>query len=104
MVLKKGKKENSTLFIDASQEFVKITNSNKLANANISRIIELFTDRKDVEYIAKLVGNDKISEQDYNLSVSTYVQQEDMAEVIDIVKLNSQIELIVEKATICGTK
>lgn len=100
MVLKKGKKENSMLFIDASQEFVKITNSNKLTNANIFRIIKLFTDRKDVEYIAKLVGNDEISEKDYNLSVTTYVEQEDTREVIDIDVLNQEIERIVSRSDV----
>lgn len=56
MVLKKSKRENSTLFIDASREFVKVTNSNKLTQANIDKIVGIYTDRIDVEYTAKLVS------------------------------------------------
>jgi type I restriction enzyme M protein len=95
MVLKKAKKDNSTLFIDASKECVKITNNNKLTPENIEHIVQLFSDRKDVQYQCKLVGNDTIAEGDYNLSVSTYVEQEDTREKVDIVELNARIEQIV---------
>ena len=95
MVLKKSKSENSTLFIDASREFVKVTNSNKLTQDNIDKIVGIYTDRVDVEYTAKLVPNGDIAEQGYNLSVSTYVEQEDTREVIDIKTLNAEIERIV---------
>lgn len=100
MVLKKNKSENSTLFIDASKECVKVTNSNKLTDGedgNIEHIINAFKARTDVEYFARLVPNAKIAEQDYNLTVSTYVEQEDTREVIDIVKLNAEIEQIVAR-------
>lgn len=95
MVLKKNKSENSTLFIDASKECVKVTNNNKLTEENISRIVETFTSRRDSDYFACVVPNDKIAENDYNLSVSTYVEQEDTREAIDIVKLNAEISEIV---------
>lgn len=95
MVLKKAKKDNSTLFIDASKECVKITNNNKLTPENIGHIVQMFADRKDVQYQCKLVGNDIIAEGDYNLSVSTYVEQEDTREKVDIVELNARIEQIV---------
>jgi len=98
MVLKKSKSENSTLFIDASREFVKVTNSNKLTThegGNVDTIVGLYTNRDDVEYTAKLVPNAEIAEQDYNLSVSTYVTPEDKREVVDILKLNAEIEEIV---------
>jgi type I restriction enzyme M protein len=95
MVLKKAKKDNSTLFIDASKECVKITNNNKLTPENIAHIVQLFSDRKDVQYQCRLVGNDTIAEGDYNLSVSTYVEQEDTREKVDIVELNARIEQIV---------
>jgi type I restriction enzyme M protein len=98
MVLKRGKRENATLFIDASREFVKVTNSNKLTDANITTILTAYTDRTDVPYFARLVPNDKIAERSYNLSVSTYVEQEDKREVIDIVELNSEIERIVSRS------
>ena len=97
MVLKKSKKDNSILFIDASKECVKVTNNNKLSDENIEHIIKIFTDRKDIDYVAKLVPNTEIGENDYNLSVSTYVEKEDTREKIDIVELNKQIEEIVAR-------
>ena len=97
MVLKKNKKDNSILFIDASKEFVKVTNNNKLTDENIENIVKIFTDRKDIDYVAKLVSNSEIEDNDYNLSVSTFVEKEDTREKIDIVELNKQIEEIVAK-------
>ena len=97
MVLKKSKADNSTLFIDASNECVKVTNNNKLTAANIESIVKIFSDRKDVDHVAKLVPNSAIAEQDYNLSVSSYVEKEDKREVIDIKKLNADIEKIVAR-------
>jgi type I restriction enzyme M protein len=100
MVLKKSKSENSTLFIDASKEFVKVTNNNKLTQENIETILNAFKERKDIEHFARLVPNSKIAEEDYNLSVSTYVEQEDTREKIDIVALNAEIEKIVAREQI----
>ena len=97
MVLKKSKKDNSTLFIDASKECVKVTNNNKLTDENINNIVEIFTNREDKEYAAKLVFNKEIAENDYNLSVSTYVEKEDTREKIDVDDLNKKIDEIVEK-------
>ncbi|WP_202623736.1 type I restriction-modification system subunit M [Sporotomaculum syntrophicum] len=97
MVLKKSKPENSTLFIDASKEFVKVTNNNKLTQENIATILNAFKDRKDIKHFSRLVPNSEIAEQDYNLSVSTYVEQEDTREKIDIVALNAEIEKIVAR-------
>lgn len=97
MVLKKSKKDNNILFIDASKECVKVTNNNKLTDENIDNIIKIFTDRKDKDYVAKLVSNTEIGENDYNLSVSTYVEKEDTREKIDIIELNKQIEEIVAR-------
>ena len=100
MVLKKSKAENKTLFIDASKEFVKVTNSNKLTEENILKIVAVFTDRTDTQYFCRLVPNDEIAENDYNLSVSTYVEQEDTREVIDIAVLNAQIAEIVKRENV----
>ena len=97
MVLKKSKSDNNTLFIDASKECIKVTNNNKLTPDNIASILKSFTARKDIDYVSKLVSNDEIAKQDYNLSVSTYVEKEDTREVIDIVKLNADIEKIVAR-------
>lgn len=96
MVLKRNKNDNSILFIDASKEFVKVTNSNKLTPKNIKIIFDSYMSRENVEYFAQLVPNSKIAE-DYNLSVSTYVEQKDTREVVDIIKLNAKIEEIVAR-------
>lgn len=100
MVLKRGKRENSTLFIDASGEFVKVTNSNKLTDANIKTILSAYTDRIDVQHFAQLVPNDTITERNYNLSVSTYVEQEDTRDIVDIRALNAEIERIVSRSNV----
>ena len=97
MVLKKSKKDNSTLFIDASKQCIKVSNNNQLTEKNIANIVKIFEDREDVEYTAKLVSNKEIEENDYNLSVSTYVEQEDTREHIDIDVLNKEIDEIVER-------
>ena len=100
MVLKKSKKDNSTLFIDATKECVKITNNNKLTDENIKNIVKIFTDRKDIDYVSKLVSNKEIAENDYNLSVSTYVEKEDIKEKIDIDVLNKEIDEIVARENV----
>ena len=97
MVLKRSKADNNTLFIDASNECVKVTNNNKLTESNIARIEEEFVSRVDVEYFSRSVPYKEIAENDYNLSVSTYVEAEDTREKIDIVKLNAEIEEIVAR-------
>lgn len=97
MVLRKGKADNKTLFIDASREFVKVTNSNKLSPENIEHILNLYRSRKNKKYTAALVSNNEIAKQNYNLSVSTYVEPEDTREVVDIVKLNAEIKKIVAR-------
>jgi type I restriction enzyme M protein len=100
MVLKKSKSTNSTLFIDASREFVKITNNNKLTATNIEKIVGTYIDWVTVPYLAKLVPNGDIAAQNYNLSVTTYVEQEDTREVIDITVLNAEIERIVARTDV----
>ena len=97
MVLKRSKADNNTLFIDASNECVKVTNNNKLTEENIARIVEKFVSRANVEYFSRSVPYKEIAENDYNLSVSTYLEAEDTREVIDIVKLNAEIEEIVAR-------
>lgn len=98
MVLKKSKMENNILFIDASNEYIKVTNNNKLSAKNIENILHIFIERKDIQHIAKVVKNEDIGkEQNYNLSVSTYVEKEDTREKIDITILNKEIAEIVAK-------
>lgn len=97
MVLKKSKTDNSVLFIDASNEFEKVTNNNKLTPENIEKIVNEFVSRADVEFFSRSVPYSEIQENDFNLSVSTYVEKEDKREAIDIVKLNAEIREIVAR-------
>ena len=97
MVLKKNKPDNRVLFIDASKECIKVTNSNKLTEDNIAAIVDEFTTRAEKQYFAHLAEYSEIVENEYNLSVSTYVEAEDTREKIDIVKLNAEIAQIVAR-------
>ncbi|MCG2808318.1 MAG: type I restriction-modification system subunit M, partial [Coriobacteriia bacterium] len=99
VVLKKSKTDNSTLFIDASAEFVRGGNKNKLAGANQLKIVDAFTAREDAEYFARLVPNAEIAENEYNIAVSSYVEQEDTTEAVDITALNADIARIVTRQT-----
>ncbi len=97
MVLKKSKIDNQTLFIDASKECVKATNSNKLdTETNIPNILAAYKNRTTVDHFTALVKKEDIEKTDYNLSVSTYVESEDTREIIDIAVLNAKIQQIVE--------
>ena len=97
MVLRKGKEDNKVLFIDASKEFVKVTNNNKLTAANIDRIVNVYAKREEVAHFSHLAAYDEVAENDFNLSVSTYVEQEVTREKADIVKLNAEIAEIVAR-------
>ena len=97
MVLKKSKPNNRTLFIDATNECIKVTNNNKLTEANIARIVDVFARRGEEQHFSHLADYEEIVENNYNLSVSIYVEQEDKREKIDIVKLNAEIEQIVAR-------
>lgn len=97
MVLKRSKPDNHTLFIDASNECVKVTNNNKLTEENIANIVKAFVSREEVAHYARPVAYEEIVKQDYNLSVSSYIEQEDTREKIDIKKLNAEIEEIVAR-------
>lgn len=97
MVMKKNKNDNKTLFIDATDECIKVTNNNKLTPDNIDRIVEVFAKREEIEHFSHLADYDEVVKNDYNLSVSTYVEAKDTREVIDIVKLNAEIKEIVAR-------
>lgn len=97
MVMKRGKTDSQTMFIDASNEYVKVTNNNKLTQNHIQKIVEIYTKREEVKYFSHLATFEEISENDYNLSVSTYVEVEDTREKIDIIELNDEIMKIVAK-------
>lgn len=97
MVLKKGKTDNKVLFIDASSECVKVTNNNKLTPENINKIVDTFAQRAEESHFSHLAEYSEVQENDYNLSVSTYVEAKDTREKIDIVKLNAEIAQIVAR-------
>lgn len=97
IVLKKSKSDNAVLFIDASAEFKRVGNKNKLLPVNQEHILERFTAREDVDYVAQLVPNEEIAANDYNIAVTSYIEQEDTREVIDIQDLNAEIARIVAR-------
>lgn len=101
LVLSKSKTETKTQFIDASGEdfFKKVTNNNILEDSHIEKIMELFDQKENVAHIAASIDNNKIAENDYNLSVSSYVEAKDTREMIDIAELNAEIAETVEKIT-----
>ena len=97
IVLKKSKKDNSVIFIDASAEFVRGGNKNKLSEVNRKKILSAYVDRTDIDHFARLVTSQEISENEYNIAVSSYVEQENTTEDVDIEKLNAHIAEIVIK-------
>lgn len=100
MVLKKNRKDTNVLFIDASKEFEKVTNNNQLKECHIQKIVNKFISREDLiedKYFSKLVKYTEVKENNYNLSVSTYVEKEDTREVVDIKVLNEEIKRIVTR-------
>lgn len=97
MVLSKHKEDTKTQFIDASEFFKKETNNNILTEEHIEEILKMFVEKEDIEYITKSICNDKIAENDYNLSVSSYVEAKDTREIIDINELNKEIKKTVTK-------
>lgn len=99
MVLSKSKRDNKIQFIDASGEtfFKKETNNNVLTEKHIEDIIHIFAEKEEREYIATSVDTDTIAQNEYNLSVSSYVEAKDTREKIDICKLNNEIDTTVSK-------
>ena len=97
LVMAKNKTENKVLFIDASKEFKKETNNNILEERNIRVIVDEFRNRTEKEYFSRYVDKAEIVENDYNLSVSTYVEKENTREIIDIKVLNKKIEETVKE-------
>lgn len=100
LVMKKNKTDDKILFIDAGSEYIKATNNNRLSHENINKIVETFTKREDVKYFCRLVSRSEVESENYNLSVSTYVEQEDKREKIDIAKLNAEIAEIVQRENV----
>ena len=99
IVLSKHKTDTKTQFIDASGEdfFQKVTNNNILTDPHIEKIMEIFDTKAEVEHIAKSIEHSQIAANDYNLSVSSYVEAKDNREQVDITKLNAEIATTVDK-------
>lgn len=99
LVLSKHKTDTKTQFIDVSGEdfFKKVTNNNVMTDKHIEKVMKMFDKKEDVAHVAKSIDNSKIAENDYNLSVSSYVEPMDTREKIDIVKLNKEVFKTVER-------
>ncbi|MEF3849417.1 type I restriction-modification system subunit M [Campylobacter jejuni] len=104
LVLRKNKTDKNTLFINANEEFIKVTNKNMLSKENLENILKLYKDRKEVPHLIKLVSIEEIAKNDYNLSVSSYVEAKDTREIIDIKALNKEIEEIVKRQSVLRNK
>ncbi|RDU72760.1 type I restriction-modification system subunit M [Helicobacter aurati] len=96
LVLRKNKRDDKVLFINAEEEFIKVTNKNMLSPQNLEKILKLYETRDNQEFLSALVPKEQIVGNDYNLSVSNYVEAKDTREVVDIVTLNTQIEEMVK--------
>jgi type I restriction enzyme M protein len=97
IVLKKSKTDNAVLFIDASAEFTRGGNKNKLTDAHQAKILDAFTTREDADHFSILIANEKVAANDYNIAVSSYVEAEDTREAVDIIALNAEIARIVAR-------
>ena len=97
IVLKKNKADNKVCFIDASNEFIHEGNKNRLSLDNLKKIYNTYMIKEEIAHFSHVVTTADIAEEDYNLSVSTYVEQEDTREKIDITELNTRISEIVTR-------
>lgn len=97
MVMKKNRKDTRILFIDASKECIKVTNNNRLTPENIDHIVDVFSKREEKQYFSHVAKYEDVVRNNYDLSVSKYVEAEDTREKIDIVKLNAEIKEIVAR-------
>lgn len=96
LVLRKNKRDDKVLFINAGEEFIKVTNKNMLSPQNVEKILAIYKARSNQEFISALVPKEEIKKNDYNLSVSSYVEAKDTREVVDITFLNAEIKEIVK--------
>ena len=97
LVLKKSKPDNKVLFINAEREFARQATKNRLREQDREKILDAFSTRQDIEYFSRLVDHDEIANNDYTLSVTSYVKAEDTREIIDITALNAEIKEIVAR-------
>jgi type I restriction enzyme M protein len=104
IVLKKSKKDNAVLFIDASAEFTRVGNKNQLTPDHQRKVLDAFVARTDVPHFARLVPHKVIADNGYNLSVTSYVEQEDTREAVHIQSLNAEIARIVARQSALRTE
>ena len=97
LVLSKHKIDTTTQFIDASGLFKKETNNNTLTDAHVEEIMRVFDSKANVDHLARSVSFEDIAANDYNLSVSSYVEAKDNREVVDIAQLNAELKTTVAK-------
>jgi len=97
LVLAKNKKDTTTQFIDASGLFKKETNNNVLLDTHIDQIMAVFDSKANVEHFARSIPFEQVAANDYNLSVSSYVEAKDTREVVDIAQLNAELKTTVAK-------
>ncbi len=97
IVLKKSKTDNAVLFVDATDEFKRVGNKNKLTPDNQQNILLALENRENEDHFVKLVSNEDIAANGYNIAVSSYVEREDTREVVDITELNAEIARIVAR-------
>ena len=98
-MLKKSKKENKVLFINAEREFARVGNKNKLRSEDIEKVLSKYSDRKEEDFFARHVDHTEIADNDYSLSVTNYVLAENKKEIVDIKALNESISEIVTRQT-----
>ena len=104
LVLKKSKKDNKVLFVNAERHFARFGNKNKLRPEDIQKILATYTDRTDEDYFSRFVTHEEIKKNEYSLSVTNYVKAEDTREVVDIKILNKSIKEIVARQSELRTK
>ena len=97
LVLKKNKIDNNILFVDASEEFVRNTNKNKLSDENINNIINVLKERKNTENKSYLATYEEVKENDYNISVNSYLKTNGEDTIIDIKEVNEKLSQVVPR-------
>ena len=96
-MLSKHKTDTNVQFIDASGLFKKETNNNILTDTHIKQIMQVFDSKADTDHMAKSVAFEAVATNDYNLSVSSYVEAKDTRETVNIIELNAELKTTVSK-------
>ena len=97
LVLKKNKNDNSILFIDASNEFVRLESKNKLSNENIDNICKIINERKEIKNKSVVISNEDVIKNECNISVNSYIRNDEGTKELNIKEINSELTEIVKK-------